>query len=93
MTGARRFLSFVSYFVSFMLEQRIRIGDSIQVLLTEMEKLLFVLLFFVSFRLFWEVVFILATIMSLRPFVGGMHRKTMLGSKDDCAQTITLNIM
>lgn len=130
MTGARRFLSFVSYFVSFMLErlksianvksqkynkrvrrdigvrgiaildevnkkltekvlnwltlesnseQRIRIGYSIQVLLTEMEKLLFVLLFFVGFRLFWEAFFILATIMSLRPFVGGMHRKTTLG--------------
>ena len=44
-------------------EQRIRIGYSIQVLLTEMEKLLFVLLFFVGFRLFWEAFFILATIM------------------------------
>lgn len=68
--------------------QRIRIGYSIQVLLTEAEKLIVTLLLF-TILVFWqEVCIIIAIIMSLRLFMGGIHRETTIGCMLQTSLTI-----
>ena len=60
-------------------DQGIRVGYSIEVILTEIEKLTCTLVVFVCIGFIKEVFISLSVIMSIRFFMGGIHRKTTMG--------------
>lgn len=60
-------------------DQGIRVGYSIEVILTEIEKLTCTLVAFACIGFIKEVFISLSVIMSIRFFMGGVHRKTTMG--------------
>ena len=74
-------------------DQRKRIGYSIQTVLTEAEKLLFTLGIFSVFGYWWQVCIVMAVTLSLRIFMGGIHRKTTIGCMIQTSLTIGTTII
>lgn len=60
-------------------DRRERIYYSVMVLLTETEKILLNLFLFMCFGQMLSAVCVILVILSLRIFMGGMHRKTTIG--------------
>jgi len=60
-------------------DQGIRVGYSMEVILTEIEKLTCTLVVFACIGFIKEAFISLSVIMSIRFFMGGIHRKTIMG--------------